>query len=376
MLDKGWLDEKNYACLSQKIEKIRLESGVPYLDVSVYRRHENAFRYLSGEGVTGKELYYMYSCSKPVTVTAAMQLIERGLLSLDDAVEKYLPEIKDAFIIENGERVTVGDKIKISHLFTMTAGFSYQLKNDAVEEMLKDKGESARLRDYIAPLVKSPLLFYPGARFEYSLCHDILAAVIETVSGVRFSRYVNENIFAPLKMTHSLFDNSEREEDMAPLYMASGDGKVEKSNEKKILIPNKGYESGGAGLVSTVEDYARFADALASGGVSRDGVRILKEESVKAFTREYIANLFVDSGYTCWQGEDYGYGLGMRVRTKKTDYNLPVGEFGWDGAAGAFLLVDPVNEISVVIGMHVRGWPTVFKGKYLEIVKHIYEKLL
>ena len=354
------------------IEEVRKKAGVPYLDVVCYQSHNEVFRYTSGEGVTGKELLYMYSCGKPVTVVAALRLVDEGKMSLDDLVCAYLPEVERAFILdERGGQVRVGDKMTIRHLFTMTAGFTYDLSTQPIRELV-EFNEGAALRDFIAKFVATPLSFAPGQKFQYSLCHDVLAAVVEVVTGKRFSEYVQEAVFAPLQMVNSRFDNQEK--CVADVYMATADKRVEKIDEGKILIPAPNYESGGAGLVSTVEDYIRFADALACGGVSADGYSVLSKAGVKALATKQVENISVKNTFTCVQGEDYGYGLGVRVRQNPTAWGLPIGEFGWDGAAGSYVMVDPEREISIFMGMHVRNWPEVFTGKHLEIVKAIYKE--
>ena len=98
-------------------------------------------------------------------------------------------------------------------------------------------------------------------------------------------------------------------------------------------------------------------------------------EYFKRIYGKRLTKICIDGGFTCLQGNDYGYGLGVRTRTVATEWGLPVGEFGWDGAAGSYLLADPKNKISVFIGMHLKSWPKVFVGKHLEIVKRIYEEL-
>ena len=95
---------------------------------------------------------------------------------------------------------------------------------------------------------------------------------------------------------------------------------------------------------------------------------------MQALATEQVKNISVQNTFTCVQGEDYGYGLGVRVRQSPTAWGLPVGEFGWDGAAGSYVMVDPERKISVFIGMHVRNWPEVFTGKHLEIVEAIYKE--
>ena len=190
----------------------------------------------------------MHSCGKVVTVVAAMRLIERGLMNLDDLVYKYLPIIENAFIINaNKEKQFVGKTMTIRHLFSMTAGFTYDMGTEPILRLAKESNGKATLIDFIQKFVETPLSFEPGSRFQYSLCHDMLAAVVEVVSGKKFSLYVKEEIFLPLGMLHSRFDN--REQEVADVYMAFENGKVEKINEGKILLPTRCYESGGGGFV-------------------------------------------------------------------------------------------------------------------------------
>ena len=355
------------------IEKLREETNVPYLDVICYQKHKEIFRYCSGEKVTGKEQLYMYSCGKPITVVAALRLIEAGKLSLDDKVYEFLPEIKNAFIVDdNKEKYVVGGQITIRHLFTMTAGFTYDLWTKPIVELVEKSNGQATLRDFISRFVETPLSFMPGERFQYSLCHDVLAAVVEVVTKKKFSEYVKEVVFEPLQMNRSRFDNGES--NMPDMYMAYENGVVEKINEGKLLIPTPAYESGGAGLVSTVEDYICFADALACDGVAANGYQVLRKETLQQLVLGHLKEISVNNGFTCIQGEDYGYGLGVRVRQKTTDWGLSKGEFGWDGAAGSYVMVDPKKKISVFIGMHLRNWPAVFVGKHLEIVEKIYRE--
>ena len=315
----------------------------------------------------------MYSCGKLVTVVAALRLVEEGKMSLDDPVCAYLPEVEKAFILdERGGQVCVGGKMTIRHLFTMTAGFTYNLWTQPIQDLIVSSQGKAVLRDFIAKFVETPLSFAPGQRFQYSLCHDVLAAVVEVVSGKKFSKYVKENVFDPLQMPHSRFDNQEK--GVADIYMATADKRVEKIDEGKVLIPTPGYESGGAGLVSTVEDYIRFADALACEGLSANGYPLLSKEGIRALETDQVKSISVQNTFTCVQGEDYGYGLGVRVRQRSTEWGLPIGEFGWDGAAGSYVMIDPTRKVSVFIGMHVRNWPEVFTGKHLQIVETLYKE--
>lgn len=173
-------------------------------------------------------------------------------------------------------------------------------------------------------------------------------------------------------MNESRFDNLE--EGMADVYTAFETGEVKRTEEEKHLIPTPAYESGGAGLVSTVEDYIRFADALACGGVAANGYQVLGKEALRQLTSEQLKEISINNNFTCVQGGDYGYGLGVRIRQVSTDWGLNKGEFGWDGAAGSYVMMDPKRKISVFIGMHLRNWPLVFKGKHLLIVEKTYKE--
>jgi CubicO group peptidase (beta-lactamase class C family) len=277
------------------------------------------------------------------------------------------------FVDENGEKQVVGGEITLRHLLTMSAGLDYSLmRKPAVVELVKNC-PNATTEQMIEAIAKSPLNFRPGERFLYSLCLDVMARVIEVVSGKRFAEYVKENIFAPLDMYDSGFkmDDPER---MMPLFTGEK-GFVEPKECSNMLVPTTEYDSGGAGMVGTAADYAKFAVALANGGVGANGNRIISQASIDRLHQVEIAVDDMKSEFTCVQGEDYSYGLGVRTPIRPTGWGMSVGEFGWDGAAGTYLMVDPVKNISVVIGMHLAGWTAMFMEKHLEIVKTIYEEL-
>jgi CubicO group peptidase (beta-lactamase class C family) len=316
----------------------------------------------------------MYSCSKPITAVCALRLVEKGLLSIDDKVYKYLPEVKEAFVLdENKNKKIVGESMTVRHLLTMTAGFDYNYFKKPIIDLIENNG-NAVLRDFIERFVASPLCVEPGKKFIYSICHDVLAGVIEVASGMKFSEFVRSEIFEPLGMNNSSFDNSV--ETTFPMYGANEDGTVHRQEKYLKLNPTPTYESGGAGLVSTVEDYILFASALANNGVGHNGYRVLTEDSLNKLNTPQVKSINYNSDFTCVQGEDYDYGLGVRVRNSDTDWGLKAGEYGWDGAAGSYVMIDPTNNISIFMGMHVMTWPNVFSGNHLDIVEQIYTKIL
>ena len=358
-----------FSNVKEYMEKLVSERGLPFLDVVCCREGREIFRHTAGDA-DGKELLYMFSCSKPITVTAVMMLYERGMLSLDDEVEKYLPAYGNISVSDGDGVRPCRNKLTIRHLLTMSGGLDYNYFRGGVREVL-EKNPNAETEEIINAYTREPMLFEPGDRFSYSLCHDVLAAIIEKVSGSRFSKFIEENIFLPLGMTDSSFDNIPKRE-MAKAYKCTDDGIAP---SRGVVPPSPRYESGGSGLISSVNDYIKFASMLALGGVSVDKVRILKEETVELIRSEQISSVTVNNNFTCVQGSAYSYGLGVRTRKTATDWGLPVGEFGWDGAAGSYLLVDPERKISIVMGMHVEVWPKCFMGEHLNIVKEIYKNL-
>lgn len=351
-----------------------INEGIPYIDVIATKDGKELVRYYNGKSkVTGKEKLFLFSCTKPLTVTLAMKLVEKGLLSLDEPLENIIPAYRDVFLVENGVKRPPKTKILIRHLFTMSAGLTYKIARYPANEAYLSRGGKTPTLAIAESFSRGALVSDPGEKFIYSFCHDVLAAVIELRSGMKFSEYMKKEIFEPLGMKNTYF-SKRFEEDLAELFFVFGDnGKILPMKKENIFVYADGYESGGAGLVSTVEDYTKFAVTLSLGGTSPDGVKIISEDSLRAISTPEIPMDEEENGFTHLQKSEYAYGLGMRTRIIPKEWGLPVGEFGWDGAAGSYLSVDLKNGISVFIGMHMRGWPKIFKGKHLEIVKHIYK---
>lgn len=323
----------------------------------------------------------MYSCTKPLTVTCAMRLVEEGRLKLDDKLVRYIPAFRDTYYQDaEGTPMAVGSEIQIYHLLTMSAGLNYNSNTPAIRALCDSVSEPTA-REVAEAIAKTPLEFLPGERFKYSYCHDVLGAVIEEVTDMPLSQYMDQIIFKPLGMDNSSFRYMDTE-DHLKLYKSSADGlkevpfRVDETLRFNPAIRNiPAYDSGGAGLNSTVDDYAKFARVLANNGKSQDGYTMLSSETLELIRREHISGLEVKNKFTCVQGGDYSYGLGVRTRIKETPWGLGKGEFGWDGAAGSYLMVDPNTNISIVMGMHILGWPSFFTGKHLEIVEQIYRAM-
>ena len=347
--------------LIQSIRSITDASSLPYFEVRVFQKHTELFTYVEKPAQwADKDKLYLYSCTKPVTAVCALQLIEQGKLSLEDPVANYIPAFQNR-------------EIKLLHLLTMTAGLSYNFGMPSLKKLLESQ-ENPSTAAIIDAIAEAPLLFAPGTQFCYSFCMDVVARVVEVVSGLRFSDFVQRNVFTPLEMTSCTFRDTDPAH-MLPQYTVR-DGKIVLFHQHNELVPSSDFDSGGAGLIGTVEDYAKCAATLANDGVAANGYRLLTPESIALMRKPHIESLQIENEFTCAQGKAYSYGLGVRTRTEPTDFGLMPGEYGWDGAAGAFLLVDPNTQISITMGMHLRGWPEVFRNGHLQIVEQIYKTFI
>ncbi len=375
----------NYENLTNCLNNFHQKYNVPGLDCIVCRNHEIIFRHTSGyndieteKKLKGDELYLIFSMTKMLTCTAALQLYEKGKFNLNDPVSMYLPEFEkmkitaDELNSSNTDKITSGksvgetvnnqsdgyakNPITIRHLFTMTAGLNYDLKAPGIKKALDDGKTSTR--DLVGALAETVLSFEPGTRYRYSLCHDVLGALIEIWSGKKLGEYMQENIFAPLGMKNTFFDAPKDEEQIAKMASRYSliDGKLVKQPLECVFNLSPDYESGGAGLTSCTEDYALFLDAMACGGIGKSGNRILSSRTVELMRTNHLSGQPLEDFNNARNG--YGYGLGVRTHIDKARSGSlsPIGEFGWDGAAGCFAMVDCENKISMTYFQHSHRW--------------------
>lgn len=358
------------------------ENTVPGNAVSVYFKGKNVFSYASGYSdyenrtpMTGRELINIYSCSKITTVTAACQLLERGVFLLSDPLYEYIPEYREMFVDTPGcGLVKAKNHITVGDLFGMTAGLNYKLDTPAFDAAYKITGGKMDTLETIKCVAKTPLGFEPGTKWNYSLCHDVLAALVCAVTGKKFRDYVKENIFDPLGMTETFYHRTpEIESRMANQYLfeqtngkAFDEVEAQKSNitgsgyyknvGKSVnrFIPGPEYDSGGAGIVTSVPDYAKLAAALANGGIGQNGERILSSRTVELMHTDRL-NEQTRESFNWSHLRGYGYGLGVRtmINPAVAGSLSPIGEFGWGGAAGATLIADTKNRLAVFYAHHM-----------------------
>lgn len=353
------------------LEKLTGEIGIPGVDCTIHVGYDQVFRYCCGYQdlencipMQPHSLYYIYSATKVITCAAAAQLLERGKILLSEDVGKYLPAFKNMSykqVDQNGiEVVKKSEKpLRILHLLNMTGGFSYNRKRPATLELLRNTNHQASTRQVVDTYAQYPLEFEPGLKWEYGLCHDVLAAVIEEVSGMKFGEYLKKNIFEPLNMVETGFIVPESKRHLfAKQYECIDENwpiKVKEVGQTNSFRVSEQYESGGAGLISSLEDYIKFAQAMANGGVGATGARILQAHTIdlmrtNCLTQEQIAESL---DYAQYMGYGYGYGVRTMVNPARGGSLSSFGEFGWSGAAGAYVLIDPALKLSVFYAQHM-----------------------
>ena len=366
----------NFSKLTAYLNTLEEKYGVHGLDMKITRGHETVYRCMLGHSdyerktpVSERDLYNIYSASKVITMTGVMQLIEQGKLGLNDPLEKYLPEFAHMRYAadfkmgefpfrwpdENSQLVPAQNPMRIHDLMSMTAGMSYDVASTPIRKVVEETHGEATTRQVVTAMAQMPLLCEPGTRYSYALGHDVLAAVVEVVTGMTFGAYMKRNVFEPLGITEMYYQVPAGEEHrLFAQYGKDWDtGKI-KRDESMIYRITKNYESGGAGLCTTVDEYTKVLEALANGGVGRTGGRILTQESVLAIGRNWLTEQEL-ADFSRTGKEGYGYGLGVRVLIDGTKSKSPVGEFGWDGAAGAYALVDPKNHIGMFYTHEILG---------------------
>ena len=361
------------------------EVHVPGCDLVVYKDHEMIYRHMSGfrdgnfkQPMRGDEIYFLYSCSKVFTTCAVMQLIERGLLNLDDPVSRYLPAFKDLKVEKDGKIVPANRVLTIRHLMSMQSGLDYETDTPAIRRVLEETDGQAATRQIVDALAEKPLQFEPGTDFLYSMSHDVLPAIAEVVTGQRFSDYLKEHIFDPLGLATIGYTVKEKDQERVAAQFAfdwENQQLKQVSNEVRTYRISPCYESGGAGLISDVRDYSIFADTLACGGVSKEGMQILSPEMIQLWSANQLGPRSRRT-FDEWKRLGYTYALGVRTRVDLTKGGLgTAGEFGWDGAAGSCVFIDPYRHISIFYAMHVLDYGYNYDVIHPRLRHLVYEGL-
>ncbi|MBB3113993.1 CubicO group peptidase (beta-lactamase class C family) [Paenibacillus phyllosphaerae] len=310
-------------------------------------------------------IFRIFSMTKVVTCAAALLLHERGLYLLNDPLEEYLPEFKNPLVYreqQQGEWIATPatQPIRVKDLFTMSSGLTYQGANSETERRINTlmnklneqakNGQPFDNRTLSKGLAEIPLAFDPGTRWQYGLSHDVLGAFIEVLTGKTLAQFMQEEFFGPLQMRDTSFRiTEEKRHRLAAMYLRDEAGTLSPTDLFDTTYPEDyRYESGGAGLLSTLSDYARFANMLALGG-ELDGVRIMNPRTIKLMAANQLTSEQMND-YNWGYLAGYGYGLGVRTMMDPAaaGSGASVGEFGWSGLPGTWMMVDPKEKLTAV----------------------------
>jgi CubicO group peptidase (beta-lactamase class C family) len=241
--------------------------------------------------------------------------------------------------------------IRIVDLFTMSSGISYNATKH-VEILFDESKGNFTNKELSAAISKDPLYFEPGTHWHYGYSHDILAYLIEVISQKTLGEYFYENIFAPLSMNDTFFYVPENKQHrLASCYTYDENSKTHVKFEGcpfRYFDPEYKYESGGGGLISSVDDYAKFANALCLQGTG-DKYRLLSKATIDLMRENHFDDVRMKEFYAPFRA-GYGFGLGVRTLADRTagGNNSSIGEFGWSGYAGTSVIIDPSAELVVV----------------------------
>lgn len=356
---QGVLDEMVETSFVAGVNCLVLEHGK---EVGYY---EAGYRDLkSRKSLSRDTIFLLYSMTKPITAAVTMLLMEEGRVDLLDPVSKYISGFRNQKVIQDGKMVPTYKEVTIKDLLSMTSGIVYGGIETLVEEEMgkvferineKLLGEAAYTTLQVAEQIgRCPLKFQPGTKWQYGASADVLGAVVECVSGMKFGEFLKQRIFEPLEMKDTAFYvPEEKKERLSKVYQVVEGELVEyRGNHLGIMTDMPKYpkfESGGAGLVSTIDDYARFATMLMNKG-TYNGRRILAPKTV-----EYMTSCHLDEKVKTYYNWDslagYSYGNLMRVMI---DSGLAVingtnGEYGWDGWLGPYFMNDPVHKLTILM---------------------------
>lgn len=335
-------------------EQVYLESG--YADIEAKKP------------VSRDDIFRLYSMSKPITAAAMMILVERGVVDLAEPVSKYLPGFRDQIVRSADGRTEKPDhEVLLEDLMNMTSGLTYggmnetgRLTDALFEEVIRgieeENGGTIGTVEFANRLGKIPLLYQPGQSWSYGTSADVIGAVIEVASGMRFGDFLKKEIFEPLGMWDTDFwVPAEKQSRLEKVYDCQEGQPPVRYTENNLGIQNDmayrpAYEAGGAGLASTIDDYAKFAQMLLNGG-TYNGAQILRPATVK-FLGSHTLSAAQQAGFDNWIGlEGFSYGNLMRVLVDPTRAVTlgSKGEFGWDGWLGCYMEVVPEKHMTFLM---------------------------
>ena len=352
-----------------------------FAGISVLVARDGKIAQLTHQGKMGFErdaalddsaIFRIYSMTKPITSVAIMQLYEQSKLMLTDPITKFIPAFKDVQVFESGTASDYTTRapdrmITLHDLLTHQAGLTYDFllehpvdalyRNNQINGARSEKLDTAQL---CAKLADMPLLFSPGTAWNYSVATDVLGHIIELVSGQSLDAYFKQHILDPLGMNDTFFhipdDKRHRLMDNYAFDPIKRETRLVDSPDKTIYAPGREFLSGGGGLLSSIEDYFKFADMLRRGGIGANGARILGRKTVEKMSSNQLPQnrTLEDHGFGTFTEVAYpgtGFGLGLSVITNAglTVSASSLGNTSWGGLASTIFWNDPVEDLTVIM---------------------------
>jgi CubicO group peptidase (beta-lactamase class C family) len=334
----------------------------------------------NGKPMTRDTIVQIFSMTKPIVGVALMKLWERGKLQLDDPLANYLPEFANVRVYAgqdaNGQPKLEAPKrpILVRDILRHTAGFAVD-DQSPVGALYRQAALREGFRNDLPTVSKKlaavPLLYQPGTRWLYSDAVDIQAALVQKLSGVPFDKFLELHIFKPLGMTTTRYTILPTDADrprLAAMYTRNDDGTFSRQSDEEAYTFNSAdwpYKPGSFGLVSTLDDYMKFARRLLGGG-KLVRARILKPETVRLMATDAMPKEVTDKSWLPSKGQ-VGFGIDFAVRIAPpkdaNEASGAVGEFFWDGAASTLFWVDPKNDIAAVLFTQMRPFDKVHLHK-------------
>ena len=319
------------------------------------------------------DIIRLFSNTKPFTAASMLTLYEKGKVLLTDPIEKYIPEFANprvAVVTHNGTFTTrpAARSIQIRDVLSMASGLTYgtqmaggtvSMTNIVTQEVLDELESrgSFTVREFAKEMSRVPLLFDPGTSWAYGKSLDVAAAIVEVIADMDFGEYLKKAIFDPLGMEDTFFFLPEEKKNrLARQYTGrDAEGNVEISEGLDFMYnAARKFEEGGAGLLSTMDDFSKFAAMLSMGG-TLNGARVMSRNTIDLMRENFLNPQqladFQASQENDWQfARGYGYGCGVRTMIDRVygGSNSRLGEFGWSGAAGTWLMADPSQNLSAV----------------------------
>jgi methyl acetate hydrolase len=314
--------------------------------------------------MTTNAVFRIASMTKAITGTAAMQLVEQGMLSLDQPAKEILPFLADTKVLlgfdaqDNPLLRAPRTDITLRRLLTHTAGFVYDTWNEEMNRYASITGLSPVRSAKLAALT-APLNFDPGERWEYGINIDIAGRMVEVVSGLDLETYMQRHIFAPLNMTDtSYIQRPEWDGRLPEIHARQEDGSLKPLPTPPNANIEREFYPGGGGLFSTASDYLRFLRALMHGG-ELDGRRILKAETVTLMGQNQMGDLDVQplptqiphlsNPVNLFPGMSKKWGLSFLINTETGPAGRSAGSLAWAGLNNTYYWLDPVKKIAGVL---------------------------